>query len=296
MLRSTLQSVVITMRAIATGLAVSLAGVTTWMVLALLNQRYLVQVPWAAAVMAFVLYCYWRFLGGKFLPGKTSDARHELLRARALSPEVWGAAIFAGMMGLIALMPLMAVMARLVELPPASDNISVPPDMPALTVFISLLMASLVAGAVEEAAYRGYMQGPLERRFGPTVGILLTGLVFALGHYSHHPDHMLNLLPYYLMVSALWGTLAYLTKSILPGLALHAFGDVWVLTRQWLTGAPGWQAAPEPQALVWQTGIDGGFIGSLLGFVVFGAATVGAFCALAQAVKAAPDYTLRYEA
>jgi membrane protease YdiL (CAAX protease family) len=294
-MKAILQPALVGVRSIATGLIVSLAGIYTWSGLALLNQRYLLEVPWAAAVMAVILYFYWNFLNGKYLKSG-SNFRHACLRARTLSPEVWGAAIFAGMMGLIALMPLMAVIARLVELPPASGNIDVPASMPALTVFISLLMASLVAGAVEEAAFRGYMQGPLERRFGPGLGILLTGLVFAYGHYGHHPDHMLGMLPYYLAVSALWGTLAYLTKSILPGLALHAFGDVWVLTRQWLTGAPGWQAAPEPVPLVWQTGIDAAFIGSLIGFLVFGGMCIGAFYALAKTVKEEPAYVPEYKA
>jgi uncharacterized protein len=289
-----LQSALLTVRAIATGLVVSVVGVYTWSGLALLNQRYLLQVPWAAVVMGIVLYFYWNFLDGKYLKAGSSF-RHECLRARVLSPEVWGAAIFAGMMGLIALMPLMALVARLVALPPASDNIDVPPAMPPLTVFISLLMASLVAGAAEEAAFRGYMQGPLERRFGPVLGILLTGLVFAYGHYGHHPDHMLNMLPYYLTVSALWGTLAYLTRSILPGLALHVFGDVWVLTRQWLTGAPGWQAAPEPTPLIWQTGLDAAFIGSLLGLLVFGGMCVGAFFALAKVVREEPACIPEYK-
>jgi membrane protease YdiL (CAAX protease family) len=289
-----MHALLVTARSIAIGLAVSVTGVYTWSGLALLNQRYLMQVPWAAVVMAAVLYFYWNFLNGDFVQ-KGSAFRRECLRARTLSPETWGAAIFAGMMGLIALMPLMAVMARLVELPPASANIDVPAAMPALTVFISLLMASLVAGAVEEAAFRGYMQGPLERRFGPVVGVLLTGLVFAYGHYAHHPDHMLNMLPYYLTVSALWGTLAYITKSILPGLALHVFGDVWVLTRQWLTGVPGWQAAPEPVPLIWQSGIDAAFIASLTGFLVFGAASVFAFYALAKTVKEEPACVPEYQ-
>jgi hypothetical protein len=73
------------------------------------------------------------------------------------------------------------------------------------------------------------------------------------------------------------------------------FGDVWVLTRQWLTGAPGWQAAPEPVPLIWQTGVDAAFIASLAGFLVFGAASVFAFYALAKTVREEPAYTAEYQ-
>jgi membrane protease YdiL (CAAX protease family) len=46
-------------------------------------------------------------------------------------------------------------------------------------------MSALVAGFCEEAAFRGYMQGPIERRYGPVVAILATGIAFGFAHLSH---------------------------------------------------------------------------------------------------------------
>lgn len=37
----------------------------------------------------------------------------------------------------------------------------------------------------EEASFRGYMQGPIERRHGPVVAILVTGTLFGLAHFTH---------------------------------------------------------------------------------------------------------------
>lgn len=277
-------SLVTVIRAVVIGVGVALIGIVPWTYLIKWNTVLLPQLPWGVAAMAVLLWCYWRFLNGHWGFAQTADARYTLLRATPLSGDVWGAALMAGMLGMIALMPWMSVLGRLVELP--ADELGVPPTtMPPATIFTFLLMSSLVAGVIEEAAYRGYMQGALERRFGPVAAILITGLVFALGHYSHHPDGMLVMLPYYLAVSALWGTLAYVTQSILPGLALHAFGDVWVLTRQWISGAPGWQAAPQTPSLIWETGIDAAFIASCITFAIFATASVLAFFALAKVVR-----------
>lgn len=106
------------------------------------------------------------------------------LRANQFSGDAWGMAIFAGLLGFAALVPGLAVLSRLVTLPQTSQPIDVPPQMPFVTVFLLLVMASIVAGVVEEAAFRGYMQGPIERRHGPVVAILLMGALFGLAHYA----------------------------------------------------------------------------------------------------------------
>src|SRR5688572_20641492 len=117
---------------------------------------------------------------------------------------------------------------------------NVPPEMPLVTLFALLVMASIVAGVVEEAAFRGYMQGPMQRRHGPVVAIILSGVLFGVAHFTHHPHSLLAMMPFYVAVAAIYGGLAYATNSILPGLVLHAVGDVFSLTRLWTTGQPEW--------------------------------------------------------
>ena len=56
--------------------------------------------------------------------------------------------------------------------------------MPRATVLALLLMAAPVAGVVEEAAFRGYMQGPIERQYGLIVAILVTGTMFAVAIWT----------------------------------------------------------------------------------------------------------------
>jgi membrane protease YdiL (CAAX protease family) len=277
----------ILVRAVITGLAVASAGTLPWAFFVTWNQRVFLSVPWAVLPMTLYLWLYWRYLNGSGWPRTTAEARRTSLRANGLSGDVWGMSLLAGMVGLAALLPLLGIMSRLVRLPAESQAISAPPHMPVLTVFLLLVMGSVVAGVVEEAGFRGYMQGPIERRHGPVVAILLNGALFGVGHYTHHPASVVAMLPYYLAVAAVYGGLAYATNSILPAMVLHAGGDVLSLTRLWATGQPEWQVSAKPPALIWETGADAAFWGYVAAFVLLGTGAVWAYAALARAARAA---------
>jgi membrane protease YdiL (CAAX protease family) len=219
--------------AVASGVGVLLAGSLPWMAfLAPLNLRFLTAVPWAVVPMAAYLWIYWRFIRG------------ERLRANPVPGEAWGMALLTGLAGFGALLAFASVMARFVTVAPAQP-ITSPPGMPPPTMFVLLVMASIVAGVTEEAGFRGYMQGPIEQRYGLAVAILVNGTVFGLLHFLNHPDQVLVMLPYYIAVTALYSGITWATNSILPSLVLHAGGDVWSLTRFWATGRPEWQIAPQ---------------------------------------------------
>lgn len=48
-----------------------------------------------------------------------------------------------------------------------------------------------------ETAFRGYVQGGIERHRGPVLAILLSGSLFGLEDFSH-PEVGIALLPYYI--------------------------------------------------------------------------------------------------
>jgi hypothetical protein len=91
------------------------------------------------------------------------------------------------------------------------------------------------------------------------------------------------MLPYYVAVSAVYGGLAYATNSILPGVALHAGGDVFSLTRLWVTGQPEWQVSGTMPQLIWESGVDAAFIGAAAAFTLLTTAAIWAFAELARA-------------
>jgi membrane protease YdiL (CAAX protease family) len=160
---------------------------------------------------------------------------------------------------------------------PESPPAPTPAGMPFVTLFLLLMMASIVAGVTEEAAFRGYMQTPIERRYGVVAAILVNGTMFGLLHFSNHPGAVLTMLPYYIAVAGVYGGLTWATDSILPALVLHAGGDVFSLTRLWTTGRAEWQLTAEPAPLVWTSGFDAGFAGALIAFVLLGGATAWAY-------------------
>ena len=150
-------------------------------------------------------------------------------------------------------------------------------------------MSAVVAGIAEESSFRGYMQGPIERRHGPVIAILVTGSLFGFAHFTH-PEVTLILMPYYLAVAAVYGALAYLTNSILPSMVLHAGGNV--LGAIDLFGGvvrSGRIGAPAP--LIWETGADASFWISCFAALIVGAAAVWAYSALAKVVRHAPQPT-----
>jgi len=272
-------------RGVVAGGLVATAGLVPWTLFVTANQKVWLSVPWAILPNSLFLWLFWRYLNGEGWPRATSEARRTSLRANSLSGDVWGMSIFAGILGFIALFPLLGLMSRLVVLPAESQPIRVPPEMPFATVFLLLVMTSIVAGVVEEAAFRGYMQGPIERRHGPVVAILVSGALFGFGHFTHHPASVLAMLPYYLAVTAIYGGLAWATNSILPSLVLHASGDILELNRLWMTGQPEWQLASKAPQLIWATGGDAAFWGYAAAFILAGSAAVWAYATLATIVQ-----------
>jgi membrane protease YdiL (CAAX protease family) len=157
------------------------------------------------------------------------------------------------------------------------------PDLgavPNTTVIALLLMAAPVAGVVEEAAFRGYMQGPIERRLGLPLAILITGTMFALVHL----DFTLILWPYYIAVAAIYGTVTYLTNSILPAVVLHTAGNLFSNLDLWLHGQAEWQASPASR-LISATGADASFWMSSVALLVAAVVTIWAYARLANEAR-----------
>ena len=141
------------------------------------------------------------------------------------------------MLGILALVLALKIANRFVTLPGQQlPNLTA---VPKVTVFSLLLAAAPIAGLIEEAAFRGYMQGPIERRCGLPIAILITGTMFALVHLDFTPILWL----YYVAVAALYGAVTSLTNSILPAIVLHTLGNTYSNLDLLLHGRAEWQAA-----------------------------------------------------
>jgi membrane protease YdiL (CAAX protease family) len=269
-------------RAVLTGGLVALAGTTPWALLVSLNTKHWSAVPWAVPPTALYLWLFWRYVRGAGWPRSTADARRALSRANPVADDMWGMAIVAGLIGLVAVLLLQTVMSRLVSIPPQRDID--PSQYPVGTVALWVLMSAAVAGVVEETAFRGYMQGPIERRHGPAIAILTTGLLFGFLHFTH-PEVTVVLLPFYLAVAAVYGMLAYLTNSTLPSMVLHGGGNVVSAFGLFVQGRSEWQGLGAERGTL---GADGSLWVSVAATLVVGAAAVWAYVALARLRRPAP--------
>jgi hypothetical protein len=107
---------------------------------------------------------------------------------------------------------------------------------------------------------------------------VIVSLIFGFVHLANGYHELTWLLPYAIFGSIL-GTVAYLTKSILPGLVLHAAGDAVRFLYVWRFGPN----PPEP--LIWQSGPDTSFWMRLAVAVIFGFAAVCAYRKLAVVAR-----------
>jgi hypothetical protein len=122
--------------------------------------------------MAFVLWLMWSYLGGKWWPASTSDARRRYLRANSVSGRTYAWTLVAGVLSIAALTGYWIVLFSLVRM-----RANLLPDLskyPLITLVLVGAMASLVSPLTEEAAFRGYCQVILERKFPAATAITIS--------------------------------------------------------------------------------------------------------------------------
>jgi membrane protease YdiL (CAAX protease family) len=265
-------------QAVLIGMLVMIAGTIPRNLIFAANLRVFPVVPWAVPLTAIYLWFFWRYLDGAGPPDSTAEERRMSLRAHRVAGRIWAWALLSGGLGIVALVLALRIANRLVVLP--QQQLPDLGQVPKGTLLALLIMAAPVAGIVEEAAFRGYMQGPIERRYGLAVAILITGTMFAVAHL----DFTLILWPYYVAVAAIYGSVTYLTKSILPAVVLHTAGNLYSNFDLWLHGQAEWQAAPGASSLIWKTGADASFWISSLALLVVTIGMAWSYFRLARAV------------
>jgi membrane protease YdiL (CAAX protease family) len=202
-------------RIIWTGLFAALLTVASgavWSALFLTNLRIQPDMPWAASAMAVIAIGLWLLIGG----GKRARYR----RANGISPRAFLLAVAAGGACIAALAGLWIVLVEVVGVRRNAADFS---HTPRLTLIASLVMASVVGGVFEEAGFRGYFQGTLERYIPWSLAVLVCALVMAPLHVATQ-GFVWPVLLFYLLVDIALGASAALTNSILPGILVHSAG------------------------------------------------------------------------
>ncbi len=203
------------------------------------NLRFLPGIPWALPATLVLLWAYWRWSSGLWPPRSTQMARHEVTRKKQLSRRIWIVVLPVMAVQIIAIISLRLILPSLLPVSAPSVSIDLSP-YPTVTVIGMLLSIAAIAAVTEEVSIRGYLQQPLENKYGVLTAILFSGLAWWLLHtdkvtWTH--------LPFHLFASLLIGYTAWITGSLLPGMLAHFLGDA-ILQPAYLFRAPDfvWQA------------------------------------------------------
>jgi len=256
--------------AVVLGLSVNFVGTASFSLLLSANLNHGASVPWACAVELVVLWLLCRYLLGWGWPKSTSARRRQLFRANRVKVHSLCPAIVATVLLGVSIGFLVYLAYMLVPFPEEAGEtflaISAAPPVTAVSLIVTL---AVVSGIVEEGAFRGYMQVPLEKDHRPATGITVVAAVFVL---AHHPP--LLVFPLFLIGAAGWGILARLVNSTVPGMIAHASVDAVILLGIW-HDPQGFEALLARS--VAETGVDMALVLTVLAALVSIVATSVAF-------------------
>jgi len=236
-------------RSVLSGFGVSSIGVGIW-VLLVTN----VPAPWSIVAMGTVLILYWMYFSGKWNPTSTQTFRRFCMRQINLKRFVWIWGLVAAFCLFLFLNSGLIFTFRIVEFQPEIfKTFSYINDFPAWKAWSFIIAVSLVAGICEEIGFRGYMQRPLEQKYGPVAGISITSLVFVVVHL--HQAWATGILVQIFVISFMIGYLAFSTNSLLPGIICHVSFDIINVSYWWSDVIGTFERKP-----ISMTGVDNHFI------------------------------------
>lgn len=216
------------LRSILLGFSVSSLGVGIWVLMVTTMPQ------WAVPAMAAILIFYWMYFSGKWSPSSTQAFRSVCIRQTKLKKPVWTWGLLASLSLFILMHMSWSFMFRLYEFQPEIfKTSSYLNELPALTSWSIIIMASLVAGICEEVGFRGYMQAPLEQKYGPVVGISITSIIFVVVHLHQAWAGGFAAVMIIFGMSFMIGYLAYATKSLLAGIIAHVTFDIINFSYWW---------------------------------------------------------------
>jgi membrane protease YdiL (CAAX protease family) len=237
-------------KAVLTGFVVSTVGVVSWPLIGTL-----VPMPWAFIVMFGFLGAYLRYFSGHWGPKIRRNARAVRFRSLILPRRIWLLSLFAAALIVLIEQSGLVVTFRIMEFPADKflQEYGFIESIPTWAGWLVIIMISAVAGICEEVGFRGYMQVPLEKRYSPLISISLVSVVFVLVHL--HQAWSGPIIIHIFFISVLFGSIAYYSGSLIPGIIAHFIMDICNFSFWWTD--LGGQFNKETLA---QTGLDSHFI------------------------------------
>ncbi|UCD62163.1 MAG: CPBP family intramembrane metalloprotease [Flavobacteriaceae bacterium] len=237
------------LRSILIGFGVSTLGVGIWTIVAISLPG-----PWSTVLMGIVLIFYWMYFGGKWKPLNTQAFRRFCMRQIKLKKLAWIWGLVAAFFIVLFLHSSLILTFRIVEFQPeVFKTLSFINDLPNLQAWSIIIGISMVAGICEEIGYRGYLQKPLEQKYGAVTAISISSIVFIIIHLNQ--AWLSSILVAAFFISFMIGYLAYATNSLIPGIIAHVTFDIINVSYWWSDVIGSFERKP-----ISMTGIDNHFI------------------------------------
>jgi membrane protease YdiL (CAAX protease family) len=237
-------------RAIILGFLISTIGIGTSILVSII-----IPMPWSFILMSGLLWIYVKYFSGSWWPESTRLVRKIRFRPITLPVKQWVFAMISIVLVVLIEQSSLVVTFRFIEFPAEQFTAaySFLADAPVWAAWLLVIMISAVAAICEETGFRGYMQVPLEKRYGPLVSISIVSIVFVLVHL--HQAWSGPLIVHIFFISVLFGTLAYYSGSLIPGIIAHFIMDICNFSFWW--SDLGGQFSKEPISI---TGVDTHFV------------------------------------
>ena len=229
-------------------LVFAIAGIAAWIAVLVF-----IPVPWSMVIMWVVLLVYLKYFSGSGWPKSTSEARAENFRTTKLSGSTWLWSLFTALIIVVVIESSLMVTFRIVAFPADAWDLGIDYKVfPLWQVWLYIILMASVAGITEEVGFRGYMQVPLEKRYGPVKGVILVAIFFMVFHLNQAwaPFVLLHLFAF----GTLWGILAYTSGSLIPGMISHIIADIFSFSYWWTDVAGAFNKRP-----ITETGLDSQF-------------------------------------
>jgi membrane protease YdiL (CAAX protease family) len=234
-------------RAVVVGVGIGLPAANLWPVVV-----YKLGMPLAAAVEAAFLLVYILWVRGGGPPKAWKGIRAESFRARKLSGSDWVWGLIAAVAFAATVHAAMVVLFRLIPYPAEAfhrgyDFSFIPGREMQL---FACIVSAASAGICEETGFRGYMQVPIEKRYGAPVAILTSSLFFTLLHLNK--DWALaGMVPIVFGAGVLLGVLAWASRSLVFCMIGHTIMDIGLFAYWWTQIAGTFSQRP-----IGETGMD----------------------------------------
>lgn len=245
-------------KAIVGGILVGMIPANVWLIFLVV-----LKLPVPGAVVAEFLflgiYVWWARGGGP--PMRLQSVRADYFRVRRLSAQQWAWGVVAAISFAVTVHAAITLLFRFVPYPAAAfrqgyDLSYIPTRQ---LQYIACIVSALSAGVCEEIGFRGYMQRPIEERYGAFMAILVSSVMFTLLHLTKGWA-LLGMVPIVFGAGLLLGAIARAAGTLWFGILGHWIMDIGLFVFWWTQVAGTFSQRPIAEigidrAFVWEAGI-----------------------------------------